>query len=113
SGERWRTDSGPPHSDEVQIQGSRVVLPASHALIAPWSENIRYGMKKNGYHGGVSPQEMIVPLVVLSAAASRPAGWTEALFDVPSWWDMALQEPPVAVRPTLPWTGRGNGSASL
>ena len=26
----------------------------SHRLIAPWSERVRYSVKKNGYHGGVT-----------------------------------------------------------
>ena len=39
-----------------------MVIPESKALIAPWSEKVRYGVKKNGYHGGITPQEMIVKL---------------------------------------------------
>jgi hypothetical protein len=39
----------------LQMTGSRVVIPDTHRLIAPWTEKVRYGVKKNGYHGGVSP----------------------------------------------------------
>ena len=38
------------------------------------SERIRYGLKKNGYHGGISPQEMVVPIAVLYAGESYPVG---------------------------------------
>jgi hypothetical protein len=112
-GERWRTDNGRATTEELQISGSRVVLPASHSLIAPWSENIRYGAKKNGYHGGLTPQEMIVPLVVLSALSSRPDGWTEVLFDVPSWWDVAWFTPQTLLRPQIRPHTRKSKSTSL
>jgi hypothetical protein len=56
-------------------------------VIAPWSERLRYGVKKNGYHGGISPQEMLVPIVVLSSQDTYPDGWIEASADTPMWWE--------------------------
>ncbi len=73
-GERWRIDDAQPAADELQLTGSRVLIPANHRLIAPWTEKVRYGVKKNGYHGGVSPQEMVIPITVLCASDAR-AGW--------------------------------------
>lgn len=90
--ERWRIDNGKPAEDEVQIMGSRVVMPDDHRLIAPWTEKVRYGIKKNGYHGGLSPQEMVVPITVLCASDSFPAGWVEAPIDTPAWWDEPFQQ---------------------
>ena len=95
-GERWRPDDGSIESEELAIAGSRVVLPESKRLIAPWSEKIRYGMKKNGYHGGLTPQEMIVPIAVLCTPGEYPAGWTEARIETPDWWD----DPTPAVQAT-------------
>src|SRR5205823_5232437 len=70
---RWRSDKkGAPAPDEVRISGSRVIL-GGGKLIAPWSEAVRYRGKQNGYHGGLTPQEMIAPIVVLSAA--RDCAW--------------------------------------
>src|SRR5262249_22413913 len=46
-GERWRIDDGRPAADELQLTGSRVVIPDNHRLIAPWTEKVRYGIKKN------------------------------------------------------------------
>jgi hypothetical protein len=66
SGERYRPDDGAPQKDELLISGSRVLLPPNQRMIAPWAENVRYGKKKHGYHGGISPQECIVPLIVLT-----------------------------------------------
>lgn len=85
-GERWRAAGGSLAADELQVSGSRV-LAAGHRLIAPWSERVRYGIKKNGYHGGLTPQEMIVPIAVLSSTEEFPTGWTEQPIDVPAWWD--------------------------
>ena len=73
-GERWRIDDAQPAADELQLTGSRVVIPDNHRLIAPWTEKVRYGVKKNGYHGGVSPQEMVIPITVL-CASDACAGW--------------------------------------
>ena len=85
-GERWRFDDGQPAADEIQLAGTRVLLPESHRLIAPWSERVRYAGKKNGYHGGVSPQEMVIAISVLTATEDCPDGWDFAAVDLPSWW---------------------------
>ena len=89
-GERWREDDGRVTDGECLLCGPRVVLPDTHQLIAPWTESLRYGPKKSGYHGGISPQEMIVPIAVLSAHDSFPPGWTAVSDETPVWW----QEPP-------------------
>lgn len=91
-GERWRLPTSAPEDKEFQISGARVLLPDAHTLIAPWSERLRYGVKKNGYHGGISPQEMIVPIVVLSSHDPYPHGWIEAPADTPVWWDEPWRE---------------------
>lgn len=86
-GERWRVASGEPTELELAFSGRRVVIPESKALIAPWSENVRYGSKGYGYHGGASPQEMITPIVVLSSTDAEIDGWMDAPSDQPVWWD--------------------------
>ncbi len=91
-GERWRAASGTPAPDELLVQGQRVMV-EGRRMIAPWSERVRYGSMKNGYHGGLSPQEMVVPIAVLSSTDRFPAGWHEQPVDTPAWWD----EPAVVV----------------
>ena len=88
-GERWRFDETNVGEGELKITGERVVIPETRNLIAPWTEKIRYGIKKNGYHGGVSPQEMVIPIAVLNSSNAFPAGWSEAPVDTPLWWDIA------------------------
>ena len=90
-GERWRPDEGNEVEGELTLRGPRVVIPASKRLIAPWTEELRYGIKKNGYHGGISPQEMVIPIAVLSGTGDIPPGWSEAKVDVPDWWDLDSQ----------------------
>jgi len=91
-GERWRFDENEPAEFELRISGPRVVIPESKTLIAPWTEKVRYGVKKNGYHGGLTPQEMVVPVTVLCATDSYPSGWVEAPVDTPSWWEEPTPE---------------------
>lgn len=90
--ERWRTASGAPADDEVLLQGPRVVAEGGR-LLAPWSERVRFGMKKNGYHGGAALQEVVLPLGVFAApdTAARLAGWREAVSEHPVWWQWRVE----------------------
>ncbi len=92
-GERWRIDEGSPSEGEFRVKGPRVVIPETGSLIAPWTEKLRYGIRKNGYHGGLSPQEIVVPIAVLSASGVFPSGWAEAPADLPAWWDVLASAP--------------------
>ena len=93
-GERWRHADGEPGEDELKVSGNRVVIPPEHELIAPWTEKLRYGIKKNGYHGGLNPQEMVIPVAVLTSDEAVPDGWVESASRVPEWWD----DPAVAAK---------------
>ena len=86
-GERWRNAVDAPREGELRLSGPRVVIAESKAVIVPWSESIRYGIKKNGYHGGVAPQEMVTPIAVLSPSDAFPEGWVDVPVDVPLWWE--------------------------
>ena len=66
-GERWRANDGQPGDGELEVQGPRVLLAEGHRLIAPWSERVRYGARKNGDHGGLTPQEMLIPIAACDA----------------------------------------------
>jgi hypothetical protein len=88
-GERWRSSAHTPESGEVKIVGPRVMTP-DNAIVAPWSESIRYKPRKNGYHGGVNPQEMVIPIAVLSSG-TEVEGWSEQLHVPPDWWHESEQ----------------------
>lgn len=113
AGERHRIAAGEPGDDELLVQGHRV-LTDNHRIIAPWSERVRYGMKKNGYHGGLTPQEMVVPIVVLSSTDVSPEGWREQPIDTPVWWDemaKSLEKTPPAVPRLKPVEAKPTRSA--
>ena len=33
---------------KIRLRGARIVVPQGDSLIAPWTEGLRYGIKKNG-----------------------------------------------------------------
>ena len=114
-GDRWRFDDSTLEGNELRISGSRVLIPESKVLIAPWTERLRYGIKKNGYHGGLTPQEMVVPIGVLCSTDTYPKGWGEASVDIPSWWEESLSkeadssEPAPRPEPIKPKTSKPSG----
>src|SRR5262249_1862455 len=68
SGDRWRSGDTPPRENEIALSGARVLSPGGgRAIVAAWSERVRFSAKRSGYHGGASPQEVLVPIAVLSA----------------------------------------------
>jgi hypothetical protein len=108
-GERWRADNGVVREGELNVQGPRVLLAEGHRLIAPWTERLRYGARKNGYHGGLTPQEMVIPITVLAAGDIHLAGWAETPDPTPDWWeDISVPKPlppplpPVKIPPRKP-----------
>lgn len=100
-GDRWRRADSLAGPGELVFAKGRVLTPDDElTAVLPWSEGIRYAMRKNGYHGGASPQEVLVPLAVLSAG-DVPSGWTLAPPVQPDWWE-ALPTPIVTVAPPRP-----------
>ena len=101
-GERWRpVDGAAGAPDELVLRGSRVLAPEG-AIVTSWSETVRYiAATKRGYHGGVNPQEMIVPIsILISSGAQEPAGWQLKPEATPMWWDTAgAPQPLPAVAP--------------
>jgi hypothetical protein len=91
AGDRWRA-GGQARDGEVEVRGGRLMAPdGSRSAVLAWSERIRYAAKRSGYHGGASPQEILVPLAVLTSGAA-PRDWVEAPPAEPAWW--AEQAPP-------------------
>ena len=100
-GERWRADDGKPSDLELQIAGERVLTSSSSTMIASWSEKLRYcTTKKHGYHGGISPQEAIVPVAVLTSSGLTPSNWHKQDISPPTWWDIGVLSPSEQQEPT-------------
>jgi len=96
-GLRWRRPGGASTKDEIEICSPRVVMPEGERVVVPWSERLRYGQKKNGYHGGATPQEMLIPIGLLWPELDLPAGFSELPPELPSWWTELTMIPPVPV----------------
>ena len=99
--ERWRPDDDRRAAEELVFAGSRVQQATGLArIIAPWSETVRYSQRKQGYHGGATPQEVFVPLAVLVPQHRTIAGWEPLPEREPVWWSQG--EPPHADAPAVP-----------
>lgn len=101
-GERWRAPDGALAEGELLISGPRVLSPTGGKVVLPWTERLRYGLKKNGYHGGATPQEVVVPLAVLTKPSIEVPGWVDRPPRAPAWWSVEPPDAPVAVAVAKP-----------
>lgn len=93
AGERWRPATEPPGPDEVELSGPRVVK-GDGTIVAPAIEKIRYmSAEKRGYHGGATPQEVLCPLTVITAARFEIEDWEVLPVRRPLWWQGGLKSP--------------------
>ena len=95
-GDRYRIDGGAPKEGETRVAGQRIQQAIGRQEVtAAWSCDLRYSNnKKRGYHGGVSPLEMVIPLAILvHRNAVTPSGWTESVPSPfqPDWWRLSMQ----------------------
>ena len=84
---RWRSAGQPPADLEIEVTGDRVRAAAgSGRIVVPWSETVRYGQRKNGYHGGLTLQEAVVPIGVFAPPGDAVKGLQPAPPPHPPWW---------------------------
>ena len=88
-----RYHAGKPESPgEFYLEGGRAV--GSSSFTALGVEGVRYSSKpRNGYHGGMTPQECLVPVVVLADRADAIPGWHEVAEARPDWWSPSDSKP--------------------
>jgi hypothetical protein len=98
--DRWKTGAVDGNANEIVLSGGRVrTSTGATAVTCLWSESVRYAGRKNGYHGGVSLQEVTVPLSVLIPFGMDLPKWQSALPVQPEWWDLPnLAMPLIAAR---------------
>ncbi|MCF3648628.1 BREX-2 system phosphatase PglZ [Synoicihabitans lomoniglobus] len=103
-GDRYRLNTDALAEGEIHIEGRRVEQALGQKqIVLPWSADIRYGQKKRGYHGGANPQEVVVPLAILSGPTETLAtGWREMPFYEPTWWRLAGADESVAPAEVAP-----------
>lgn len=84
---RWRSAAASATALEIEIGGARVrAATGLERIVLPWSETVRYGSKRNGYHGGVSLQEAVAPVGVYVGPGETLDGWEPAPTSYPPWW---------------------------
>lgn len=69
---------------EIVVEGPRVLTENQRVVLAV-DEHVRYGARNAGYHGGATPAEAIVPVVVL-VAGQVPEGAVPVVGAEPAWW---------------------------
>lgn len=89
-------------SREVLLTGARV-LAHGGSIVAAVDEDLRYGNKSAGYHGGAAAAEVTIPLLVFAQSPDTLVGtsWRPAPPQAPEWW---LDAAPVVVKPAVPKT---------
>ena len=99
--DRWKTGAVAGNANEIVLSGGRVrTSTGTTAVTCLWSESVRYAGRKNGYHGGVSLQEVTVPLSVLVPFGINLPQWQSALPMQPEWWDLPnFATPLIAAQP--------------
>lgn len=91
AGDRHRIGPPEPKEGEMLVTGPRLLAASGTCdWIFSQSENLRYGGKKSGYHGGVADQEVVVPLAVLSASSEDIGDFEATDFKTPEWWTIDL-----------------------
>lgn len=99
-GARFRPAVPPPGDGEVAVKGPRVLLGDDAGWVLAWSERLRYSALQSGYHGGASPQEVVVPVSVWAPYEVELQGWMPVPPDEPDWWqDEAVQPAPATPPP--------------
>ncbi|MGC4896393.1 BREX-2 system phosphatase PglZ [Micromonospora sp. DT31] len=90
---RWRPATGEPQDGELRFEGSRVALEGGRVIL-PWREELRYGPRKAGYHGGASPAEVVIPLLLFASGDDEAVpGWAGAPVASPNWWREPVRQP--------------------
>jgi hypothetical protein len=99
-GARWRRSPRPVGADEVELAGYRVLLGGGR-IVAAWNEKLRYGPARNGYHGGASAQEVVIPLALVTRQELDIPGWVPVYHPEPGWWvgEPSIEAAPAAVTP--------------
>ncbi len=99
--DRFRANDGTLEEEEVALAGGRAAGYSSGGFVAAWSERVYYTSRKNGFHGGASAQEVVIPATVLTPAGDAPDGWHLIPQTTPQWWWDSAAPPSIAPIPSV------------
>jgi hypothetical protein len=106
--DRWRPASADPNpsADELVVCGPRVLVDGQH-FVAPMTESLRYTPnRRQGYHGGLTPQECLAPISVVAPSVVRIEDWQMQPATPPDWWFDTAEEVAIPGSPTVSGKGR-------
>jgi hypothetical protein len=84
---RWREPNLESYPGEISLQGPRIKAATGlDKVVLAWHGKLRYATKRNGYHGGCSPAETLVPMVAYRYGTKAAEGWHRRSEDAPGWW---------------------------
>lgn len=87
---------GTPGLGEITVRGPRVLTPDGKPggeVVVAIDETIHYTPKKAGYHGGIAPAEVVIPVVTLFPSQTLvPGDWYsyDRAGHAPTWWTAPL-----------------------
>jgi hypothetical protein len=66
-------------------------------------ESVRYtANRRQGYHGGLTPQECLAPISVIAPSLAEIVGWQVQTAVPPDWWFESGEAMPAAISPRVP-----------
>ena len=84
--DRYRLPSGASLPEEVHLSQGRAAVFAKGGVFVPWTERGYYTSRRNGLHGGITPQEVLVPATAFVSGNKVPDGWNLISQSHPAWW---------------------------
>ncbi len=84
---RWRAPDPESHPGEIRLSGPRVKAASGlDEVILAWHVRLRYATRRNGYHGGCSPAEALVPIALYRYGSRAGGEWRVREEICPAWW---------------------------
>jgi hypothetical protein len=106
--DRYRIPSGQPLAGELHLHHGRAATFTQSGIFVPWTECGYYTSRRNGLHGGITPQEILVPASVFVPSNQVPQGWSLIPQRYPDWWwETKPTEPTMASMVKAPFGGTG------
>ena len=100
--------------EELLVSGHRVPTEGQR-FISPVTESVRYTPnRRQGYHGGLTPQECLAPIAVIAPSLAEIEGWQVHPAIPPDWWFESAESTPAATAPRVaPRKGKAPARPSL
>ena len=104
TGDRYRAPGGGLSDGELEFKGRRVQeAMGAPGVVCLTRRDLRYQLKKRGYHGGACVQEVVIPLAAMRHVATPlPEGWEDLPPFQPAWWDINRLSREIPAEPARP-----------